>query len=115
MSLILPKILLVILIGIYTIRTSWFLFSGIFSPLTPVAAAVLVICLFAFHRPPETPGIWFYALIVTCVAGAIANGMLLFSTAPAYSNATNMIFSAVSLTCFILLAAMQIMAIGRAN
>lgn len=115
MMIVIPKILLVILIGIYAIRTSWFLFSGIFSPLTPVAAIVFVICLFAFHQSPETTGTWFYILIATCVLGAIANASLLFVTAPVYSNATNMTFSAVSLACFIALGLMQISAVMRAS
>jgi hypothetical protein len=115
MIIVIPKILLVILIGIYAIRTSWFLFSGVFSPLTPVAAIVFVICLFAFHRPPETTGTWFYSLVAIYVIGAIANASLLFSTAPVYSNTTNMTFSAVSLTCFIILGLMQISAVVRAS
>jgi hypothetical protein len=96
--------LLVVLIGIYSIRSSWFLFSGQFSPLTPVAAAVLVLCLFAFHRPPTSVSLWFWAVMAVCLAGAIANATLLFSTSPIYSNPTNTAFSAISLGCFILLA-----------
>jgi hypothetical protein len=34
----LSKALLVVLIGIYAIRSTWFIFSGSISPLTPVAA-----------------------------------------------------------------------------
>jgi hypothetical protein len=95
--------LLVILIGIYFIRTSWFLFIGQFSPLTPVAAIVLVTCLFAFHRPPTTLSQWYWALIAMCVAGAIANASLLFVSSPIYSNPTNTAFSMISLGCFVLL------------
>jgi hypothetical protein len=53
MIVVIPKILLVILIGIYAIRTGWFLFSGIFSPLTPVAAIVFVICRLHFTARPQ--------------------------------------------------------------
>jgi hypothetical protein len=95
--------LLVLLIGIYFIRTTWFLFSGVFSPLTPVAAIVLTICLFAFHKLPAATGAWFYAVIAMCVIGAIANGLLLFSASPTYSNPTNHAFSMISMVSFILL------------
>jgi hypothetical protein len=95
--------LLVILIGIYFIRTSWFLFSDMLSPLTPVAGIVLVACLFAFHRPPTTLSLWFWALMAICVAGAIANASLLFSASPIYANPTNTAFSMISLGCFVLL------------
>jgi hypothetical protein len=96
--------LLVLLIGFYFIRTTWFLFSGgMFSPLTPVAAIVRTIRLFAFHKLPTAAGGWFYALIAVCVLGAIANGSLLFSTAPTYLNPTNHAFSMISMVSFILL------------
>jgi hypothetical protein len=95
--------LLVVLIGIYFIRTSWFLFIGQFSPLTPVAAIVLFMCLFAFHRPPTTLSLWLWALLAMCVLGAIANASLLFVSSPIYANPTNMAFSMISLGCFILL------------
>jgi hypothetical protein len=95
--------LLVILIGIYFIRTSWFLFSDMLSPLTPVAAVVLITCLFAFHRPPTSLSLWFWGLMAICVLGAITNATLLFSASPMYSNPTNTAFSAISLGCFVLL------------
>jgi hypothetical protein len=97
------KILLVILIGVYFIRTTWF-FWGVFSPLTPVAGIVLTICLFAFHKPPTETGAWFYGVIAMCVVGAIANFSLLYSTAPAYQNPTNQAFSWTSMISFLLLA-----------
>jgi hypothetical protein len=98
-----PKALLVVLIGIYFIRSTWFLFTGVFNPLTPVAAIVLTVCLFAFHKWPTATGAWFYALVGVCVAGAIANGSLLFATSPTHPNPTNDVFSLVSMVSFILL------------
>jgi hypothetical protein len=97
------QILLVILIGVYFIRTTWFLF-GVFSPLTPVAGIVLTMCLFAFHKPPTATGAWFYVVIAMCVVGAVANFSLLHSTSPAYQNPTNQAFSWTSMICFVLLA-----------
>ena len=97
------KTLLVILIGVYFIRTTWF-FWGVFSPLTPVAGIVLIICLFAFHKPPTATGAWFYAVIAMCVIGAIANFSLLHSTSPTYQNPINQAFSWASMISFVLLA-----------
>ncbi|MGL5838963.1 MAG: hypothetical protein ACRCY3_10730 [Sphingorhabdus sp.] len=99
----LAQILLVILIGVYFIRTTWFLF-GVFSPLTPVAGIVLTICLLAFHKPPTATGAWFYTVIAMCVIGAIANFTLLYSTSPTYQNPTNQAFSWTSMISFVLLA-----------
>jgi hypothetical protein len=98
--------LLVVLIGIYFIRSTWFLFSReMLSPLTPVAAIVMVICLCAFHKLPAAAGAWFFVVVATCVLGAIANGLLLFATAPTYSNPVNHAFSLISMVSFILLGA----------
>jgi hypothetical protein len=96
--------LLVILTGIYAIRSSWFIFSGIFSPLTPVAVVVLGLCIILFHRPPTEPGTWLYIVIFGSIAGAIANGMLLLSTKEAYSNPINQVFSGISLIGWTVLA-----------
>jgi hypothetical protein len=111
--IVLSKGLLVVLIGIYAIRSSWFVFSGSFSPLTPVAAAVMVLCIISFHRLPLELGMWFYVLMFVCVAGAIANASLLFATSPNYANPTNMAFSAISLGCFLLLAAVQLWSVHK--
>jgi subtilase family serine protease len=98
------KVVLVALIGIYAVRASWFLFSGALSPLTPVAAAVLALCIVTFHRPPDAVGPWLYALLAACAVGAIANGALLFTASPLYANPVNTAFSWVSLGCFVVLA-----------
>jgi ABC-type polysaccharide/polyol phosphate export permease len=96
--------LLVVLIGIYAIRSSWFIFSGIFSPLTPVATGVLVLCIILFHRPPTEPGTWLYIVIFGSIAGAIVNGLLIFSSKATYSNPTNQVFSVISLVGWLILA-----------
>ena len=103
----LAKAFLVVLLGIYAVRSTWFLFSDMLSPLTPVAMAVFVLCLFIFHRPPATAGLWFYAVIAACAVGVVANATLLFSTSPTYQNPTNQMFSMVSVACFIGLAVAQ--------
>jgi hypothetical protein len=114
--MVISQAILVVLIGIYFIRTTWFIFSGVFSPLTPVAAAVLVVCLISFHRLPTTPGFWFYLLLATCLAGAIANASLLFATSPIYSNPTNQAFSWVSMISFIVLGGLQLWSVlGHSN
>jgi hypothetical protein len=100
-KLAITQSILVILSGIYAVRASWFIFSGVFSPLTPVAAIVLVLCLTLFHRPPIEPGIWLYVVLMGCVIGAIANSMLLFSTHEIYSNLTNRTFSIISVASWI--------------
>jgi hypothetical protein len=109
----LSKALLVVLIGIYTIRTSWFIFSGSLSPLTPVAAIVLILCVISFHRLPMEAGTWLYVLLAMCGIGAVANASLLFSTSPNYANPTNLAFSAISLGCFILLGGIQLWSVLR--
>ena len=99
------KAVLVPLIGMYAIRASWFLFSGTISPLTPVAAAVLVLGILIFHRPPELIGPWFAGVLAACLIGACANAALLFSASPLYDNPVNTAFSLASLTGFVMLAA----------
>jgi hypothetical protein len=101
----LSKSLLVILIGIYAIRSSWFIFSGIFSPLTPIAAIVLVLCVIAFHTPPSSIGPWFFTLLATFAVGAVANFLLLFASGEASADPVNRAFSLVSMLCFLALGA----------
>jgi hypothetical protein len=95
---------LVVLIGMYAIRASWFLFNGLWSPLTPVAAACVVLCVYLFHRAPVQPGPYLWTVVAACVVGAIANAVLLTSTAPAYRNATNLMFSGTSAFLWLALA-----------
>lgn len=104
MKLAITQSILVIFSGIYAIRASWFIFSGIFSPLTPVAAIVLVLCITLFHRPPIEPGIWLYVVLVGCVIGAIANSILFFSSHEG-SNPTNRAFSVISVVSWVFLCA----------
>jgi hypothetical protein len=96
---------LAVLCGVYAIRATWFLFSGYFSPLTPVAAAVLVFCIVLFHKPPTVTGAWFYSVIGICVVALVANAILLFVAHEAYSNKTNQMFSAVSVIAWAVLIA----------
>jgi hypothetical protein len=95
----LSKAVLVLLIGIYAIRSSWFLF-GVVSPLTPVAMAVLALCITLFHRPPTEIGWWFGAVIAACIVGAIAN-----------ADPTNRLFSMISLGAFVAYGLLQSWAI----
>jgi hypothetical protein len=96
---------LVLLIGIYAIRASWFLFSsGALTPLTPVAAAIVGLCVYLFHRAPTQTGPFLWGVLAACAVGAIANALLLTSTSPAYRNPTNMTFSALSVALWIALA-----------
>ena len=99
------KLLLTILVGIYTIRGSWFLFSGHVSPLTPVAAIVAVLCVVFFHRPPQSFGLWYGVVIGVCVVAMIANGALLFAESPLYRNTINTAFCWTCIGAFGLYAA----------
>jgi hypothetical protein len=99
----LTQSVLVLLIGIYAIRASWFMFSGSVSPLTPVAAAIVVLCVFLFHRAPTQAGPLLWSVFAACAIGAIANALLLTSVAPAYRNPTNMAFSALSVALWLAL------------
>jgi hypothetical protein len=115
MHVALTQALLVLLIGIYLVRTTWFLFTGVFSVLTPVAGIVLLVCLFAFNRPPMPGTVWFYIVLATYLIGAVANLSLLFSSSPTYSNSTNYIFSWVSMLSFAVLGAMHLWLLFRPN
>jgi hypothetical protein len=96
---------LVALIGMYAVRASWFLFGGQLTALTPVAAAVFVLCLVLFHWAPTMAGPWLYVLLAACVAGAAVNASLLFSAEGAYRDPTNFAFSAASVVGWIVLLA----------
>jgi glucose uptake protein GlcU len=97
---------LVVLTGMYAVRASWFLFSGVLSPLTPVAVACVTACVYLFHRAPTQPGTYLWAVMIGCVIGAIANAVLLTSADPAYRNATNLMFSGLSTVLWLALAAL---------
>jgi hypothetical protein len=115
MHVALTQTLLVLLIGIYLVRATWFLFTGVFSVLTPVAGIVLLVCLSAFNRPPVPGTAWFYVVLATYLIGALANLSLLFSSAPAYSNSTNYIFSWTSMLSFAALSVVHLWLIFRLN
>jgi hypothetical protein len=100
---VLIQIVLTALVGMYAIRSTWFLFSGIISPLLPVAAAACALCIYLFHRPPVAPGMFLWIVVGLCLAGAVANGALLTSTAPAYRDPTNFVFSAASAVLWLVL------------
>lgn len=95
------KMLLIVLIGIYAVRASWFFFTGQLSPLTPVAAVVLGLCIYLFNRLPEAPGLWLYAVLGACAIGTLVNGSLFFATSPLYRNPTNFAFNAACMLCFV--------------
>jgi hypothetical protein len=97
---------LVVLTGMYAVRASWFLFSGALSPLTPVAAACVVLCVYLFHRAPTQPGTLLWSVMIACAIGAIANAVLLTSSDPAYRNTTNLVLSGLSTVLWLALAAL---------
>jgi hypothetical protein len=107
MTLFVSKALLVVLLGIYAIRASDFLFTRArFQPLTFVAAAVVVIALALFHRPPVAHGAWLITAILVCLTAVLANTMLLIQPDEAHSSSIDKAFSAISVAAWSLLAAM---------
>jgi hypothetical protein len=88
---------LVILAGVYAIRSASFLFEGQFELLTPVAALAFVFSIAVFYRPPATQGIWFYLVLAACLAGFVANTLLLIYPDKEHESTTNLAFSAISI------------------
>jgi hypothetical protein len=89
--------ILVILIGVYAMRTASVIFiREPFDPLMIVAAAAFVFSLCVFHQPPASSGKWSIAVVVLCAIGCVANIFLFLKPDKAHSDPTNMTFSAVS-------------------
>jgi hypothetical protein len=107
---IIVKIALVMLAGIYAMRTSNALFHpAALSPMWFVAAFAFVMSLVLFHRPPIVQGWWQYSVIGLCAFGVVANGILFFAPDAAHSDPINLAFSAASIIGWALVAASSLL------
>jgi hypothetical protein len=97
MQMIVSQAILVVLAGIYAMRASSALFKGSFSPLSLLAGFIFIFSVVLFHKPPSSPGIWLYFVMVMCFAGALFNAKLLFYPDALHSDFTAMAFSATSM------------------
>jgi hypothetical protein len=105
MMLIATKIALVILAGIYAMRSAGVIFHpGPFTPMALVAMFAFVMSVIYFYRPPTVPGPWLYTAVPLFLFGVLANSILFFAPDKAHSDPVNMTFSAVSIAGWGLLA-----------
>jgi hypothetical protein len=103
--LIVTKLALVMLAGIYAMRsTSIFFHPEPFEPLMIVAALAFLLSVFLFYRPPTAPGWWQFTVIGLCVAGVLANGFLYFAPDASHASPTQLAFSACSVAGWLIVA-----------
>jgi hypothetical protein len=97
MMFVITKAALVVLAGIYAMRSSSILFHPTaLTPLWFVALFAFIMTLILFYRPPTVPGWWQYTVIGLCLVGVVANAMLYLAPDAEHSDPTNMAFSAFS-------------------
>jgi hypothetical protein len=98
MLLIATRVALVILAGIYAMRSSSVLFQPRpFEPLMVAAVFAFILAVVLFYVPPVVKGWWFYSAIALCLVGAAANAMLYFAPDELHNNPTDLVFSMVSM------------------
>jgi hypothetical protein len=96
--MVLSKIALVVLAGVYALRASNVLFHPQpFQPLMAVAVFAFVMSLLLFRRPPTAPGWWMYTVIGLCLVRVAANTMLFVAPDALQSSTTDRAFSLVSI------------------
>jgi hypothetical protein len=96
--LVITKVALVILAGVYATRSSDIFFRPVpFQPLMVVAGLAFVFSIVLFYKAPTTSGWWQYTVIGLCIAGVGANAMLFFAPDASHNSPTQLAFSAVSM------------------
>ncbi len=106
MLYIATRISLVILAGVYAMRSSSVLFHPqSFQPLTGVAIFAFLMTLVYFNRPPTAPDWWLYTSIGLCLIGVAANTMLYLAPDESHGTPTNLAFSLVSIVGWAVVAA----------
>ncbi len=97
-------------------RGSSFLFEGEFEPLSSVAILAFVFSVVLFYRTPNSQGIWFYAVLIACALGLIANSMLFFYPDQSHGTTINLVFSAISMAGWLIVgASCAYSVLGRSN
>jgi hypothetical protein len=95
MFLILSKATLVILAGIYAMRSASPVFvRQPFQPLMIAAVFAFLLLVTLFYRAPTKPGLWLYTVILLCAVGMLTNATLYFRPDAMHSDPTNMAYSA---------------------
>jgi lipoprotein signal peptidase len=72
-AIVIIRIMAVALAGMYAMRTAYSPMEGRISPLTFLALAVLIFCIFIFHRVPTNTGWWAYAVLAGSAIGCGVN------------------------------------------
>jgi hypothetical protein len=103
LSLFTIRVAAVLLAGMYAMRTAYGPMEGKLSPLTFLAATILLFCIFIFHRVPQSLGWWAYVVLVGSVVGCGVNIMFL-RAGPAFSM--DGVISFVSAMCWVVIAVM---------
>lgn len=100
-SLIVIRVMAVALAGMYAMRVAHAPMEGRVHPLTFVAFAVLIFCVFIFHRVPTAAGWWAYTALAGSVVACGVNVMLM----RAYPAGTvDYVISVASALCWAILA-----------
>jgi hypothetical protein len=93
---LITRVALVLLAGIYAMRSSdWIFGSNSFEPLILLAAAAFCLTIYLFFRMPQQSGAALYAVLALCAAGVAVNALLLLDSGSP-EDPTDQIFS---LTC----------------
>ena len=95
---VITKSAIVILAGIYAMRSAGIVFrDDAFTPLWFAALFAFILLIILFYRPPTVQGAWQYTVIILSLVGVAANAMLYFKPDAAHADPTNLAFSALSI------------------
>jgi hypothetical protein len=105
MLMIASKTSLVMLAGIYAMRSSNVAFHpATFTPLWGVAFFAFVMSLVMYHNPPMSIGWWLFTAIGLCLIGVAANTFLFFATDFVHNNLTSRAFCVASVIGWMIVA-----------
>jgi hypothetical protein len=100
-TMILIRVMAVALAGMYAMRAAYAPMEGRIAPLTFLALAVLVFCIFIFHRTPAGAGWWAYTVLAGSITGCGVNVMFM-RMGPA--GTVDYVISVVSILCWAIIA-----------
>jgi hypothetical protein len=100
-TLIIIRVMAIALAGMYAMRTAHAPMEGRIAPLTFLALAVLVFCVFIFHRAPMGTGWWAYTVLAGSVIGCGVNVMFM-RMGPV--GTVDYVISVVSVLCWAIIA-----------
>jgi hypothetical protein len=111
-TMIVIRIMAVVLAGMYAMRTAYAPMEGRIAPLTFLALAVLIFCIFVFHRTPTGVGWWAYTVIAGSFIGCGVNVMFM-RMGPA--GTVDYVISVVSAVCWAVIAVVLAFSVLRAS